>query len=88
MIATKEKNKSPKDSMTLLPCFYFVEVRGAGGVVPVGAGRRPGFHTPSGGLCGSRTGVGTARVPGCGGSEESGCAGGVGVREAQPRVPG
>lgn len=48
MIATKEKNKSPKDSMTLLPCFYFVEVRGAGGVVPVGAGRRPRFHTPSG----------------------------------------
>lgn len=33
MISTKEKNKSPKDSMTLLPCFYFVEVRGrAGGV--------------------------------------------------------
>lgn len=28
MISTKEKNKSPKDSMTLLPCFYFVEVRG------------------------------------------------------------
>ncbi|XP_073659694.1 phospholipid phosphatase-related protein type 3 isoform X2 [Tursiops truncatus] len=26
MISTKEKNKSPKDSMTLLPCFYFVEV--------------------------------------------------------------
>uniref|UniRef100_A0A452QJU9 Phospholipid phosphatase related 3 n=1 Tax=Ursus americanus TaxID=9643 RepID=A0A452QJU9_URSAM len=25
MIATKEKNKTPKDSMTLLPCFYFVE---------------------------------------------------------------
>lgn len=28
MISTKEKNKSPKASMTLLPCFYFVEVRG------------------------------------------------------------
>lgn len=26
MIAMKEKNKTPKDSMTLLPCFYFVEV--------------------------------------------------------------
>ncbi|XP_060153456.1 phospholipid phosphatase-related protein type 3 isoform X1 [Globicephala melas] len=26
MISTKEKNKSPKDSMTLLPCFYFVEL--------------------------------------------------------------
>ncbi|EAW69593.1 hCG2040503, partial [Homo sapiens] len=25
MISTKEKNKIPKDSMTLLPCFYFVE---------------------------------------------------------------
>lgn len=35
MIATKEKNKTPKDSMTLLPCFYFVEVRG-------GRGRRTG----------------------------------------------
>lgn len=31
MISTKEKNKSPKDSMTLLPCFYFVEVSGVGG---------------------------------------------------------
>lgn len=28
MIAKKEKNKTPKDSMTLLPCFYFVEVSG------------------------------------------------------------
>lgn len=28
MIAMKEKNKTPKDSMTLLPCFYFVEVSG------------------------------------------------------------
>uniref|UniRef100_A0A4X1VWD7 Phospholipid phosphatase-related protein type 3 n=1 Tax=Sus scrofa TaxID=9823 RepID=A0A4X1VWD7_PIG len=26
MISTKEKNKTPKDSMTLLPCFYFVEL--------------------------------------------------------------
>ncbi|XP_039694973.1 phospholipid phosphatase-related protein type 3 isoform X2 [Pteropus medius] len=26
MISTKEKSKSPKDSMTLLPCFYFVEL--------------------------------------------------------------
>ncbi|XP_004632709.1 phospholipid phosphatase-related protein type 3 isoform X2 [Octodon degus] len=26
MISSKEKNKSPKDSMTLLPCFYFVEL--------------------------------------------------------------
>lgn len=26
MIAKKEKNKTPKDSMTLLPCFYFVEL--------------------------------------------------------------
>uniref|UniRef100_H2QET4 Phospholipid phosphatase-related protein type 3 n=1 Tax=Pan troglodytes TaxID=9598 RepID=H2QET4_PANTR len=26
MISTKEKNKIPKDSMTLLPCFYFVEL--------------------------------------------------------------
>ncbi|XP_048352359.1 phospholipid phosphatase-related protein type 3 [Sphaerodactylus townsendi] len=26
MISTKEKSKAPKDSMTLLPCFYFVEL--------------------------------------------------------------
>ncbi|XP_077187913.1 phospholipid phosphatase-related protein type 3 isoform X1 [Paroedura picta] len=26
MIAAKEKSKAPKDSMTLLPCFYFVEL--------------------------------------------------------------
>lgn len=26
MLAMKEKNKTPKDSMTLLPCFYFVEL--------------------------------------------------------------
>ncbi|XP_076977520.1 phospholipid phosphatase-related protein type 3 isoform X2 [Tamandua tetradactyla] len=26
MISPKEKNKTPKDSMTLLPCFYFVEL--------------------------------------------------------------
>lgn len=26
MISPKEKSKAPKDSMTLLPCFYFVEV--------------------------------------------------------------
>ncbi|PNJ05395.1 PLPPR3 isoform 2, partial [Pongo abelii] len=26
MVSTKEKNKIPKDSMTLLPCFYFVEL--------------------------------------------------------------
>ncbi|KAI5930856.1 phospholipid phosphatase-related protein type 3 isoform X1 [Manis javanica] len=26
MISTKEQNKTPKDSMTLLPCFYFVEL--------------------------------------------------------------
>ncbi|MBZ3876337.1 Lipid phosphate phosphatase-related protein type 3 [Sciurus carolinensis] len=26
MINAKEKNKTPKDSMTLLPCFYFVEL--------------------------------------------------------------
>ncbi|XP_065714268.1 phospholipid phosphatase-related protein type 3 [Patagioenas fasciata] len=26
MIPTKEKNRAPKDSMTLLPCFYFVEL--------------------------------------------------------------
>ncbi|XP_016070372.1 PREDICTED: phospholipid phosphatase-related protein type 3 isoform X2 [Miniopterus natalensis] len=26
MLSTKEKNKSPKDSMTLLPCFYFVQL--------------------------------------------------------------
>uniref|UniRef100_G3TYP4 Phospholipid phosphatase-related protein type 3 n=1 Tax=Loxodonta africana TaxID=9785 RepID=G3TYP4_LOXAF len=26
MISAKEKNKTPKDSMTLLPCFYFVEL--------------------------------------------------------------
>ncbi|XP_036280963.1 phospholipid phosphatase-related protein type 3 [Pipistrellus kuhlii] len=26
MLSAKEKNKSPKDSMTLLPCFYFVEL--------------------------------------------------------------
>lgn len=31
MIAMKEKNKTPKDSMTLLPCFYFVEVSGGAG---------------------------------------------------------
>lgn len=50
MIATKEKNKTPKDSMTLLPCFYFVEVRpGAGaGVRTGGAGQRPPLHAPSG----------------------------------------
>ncbi|XP_007952779.1 phospholipid phosphatase-related protein type 3 [Orycteropus afer afer] len=26
MISAKEKSKTPKDSMTLLPCFYFVEL--------------------------------------------------------------
>ncbi|XP_060037425.1 phospholipid phosphatase-related protein type 3 [Erinaceus europaeus] len=26
MLTPKEKNKTPKDSMTLLPCFYFVEL--------------------------------------------------------------
>lgn len=26
MISPKDKAKAPKDSMTLLPCFYFVEV--------------------------------------------------------------
>ncbi|XP_006876797.1 PREDICTED: lipid phosphate phosphatase-related protein type 3-like [Chrysochloris asiatica] len=26
MISAKDKNKTPKDSMTLLPCFYFVEL--------------------------------------------------------------
>lgn len=43
MISTKEKHKSQKDSMTLLPCFYFVEVRGEG-VAPAGAGQRPQSH--------------------------------------------
>lgn len=33
MIPPKEKARVPKDSMTLLPCFYFVEV----GVLGVGA---------------------------------------------------
>lgn len=47
MISTKEKNKSPKDSMTLLPCFYFVEVSG-GLVALVGEGQRPQFRRPSG----------------------------------------
>lgn len=28
MISSKDKSKAPKDSMTLLPCFYFVEVSG------------------------------------------------------------
>lgn len=33
MISPKDKAKAPKDSMTLLPCFYFVEVgvEGCGG---------------------------------------------------------
>lgn len=44
MISTKEKNKIPKDSMTLLPCFYFVEVRGRAAGSRHGAepGARPG----------------------------------------------
>lgn len=35
MISPKDKAKAPKDSMTLLPCFYFVEVgvEGCGGGV-------------------------------------------------------
>ncbi|KAB1259677.1 Phospholipid phosphatase-related protein type 3 [Camelus dromedarius] len=33
MISTKEKNKTPKDSMTLLPCFYFVEIMVGGGTM-------------------------------------------------------
>lgn len=47
MIATaKEKNKNPKDSMTLLPCFYFVEVSGACGVSG-GPPRRPKGQEPA-----------------------------------------
>ncbi|KAM9688794.1 phospholipid phosphatase-related protein type 3 [Trichechus inunguis] len=33
MISAKEKNKTPKDSMTLLPCFYFVEIMVGEGVL-------------------------------------------------------
>ena len=76
MIATKEKNKTPKDSMTLLPCFYFVEVRGAG----------PLFHMPSGtstaegqgwAQLGSAAGRGRARVGGVSRSSRGteGCSG-------------
>lgn len=42
MIPPKEKARAPKDSMTLLPCFYFVEVGvgwvgvGGGALLPQG----------------------------------------------------
>ncbi|XP_048666532.1 phospholipid phosphatase-related protein type 3 [Marmota marmota marmota] len=35
MITAKEKKRTPKDSMTLLPCFYFVEVGAGVSEIPV-----------------------------------------------------
>lgn len=87
MISTKEKNKSPKDSMTLLPCFYFVEVSGGGGRGRAGGGRAeasvpPGPHAEvQGRPCSDHARVG-AQLEGLGvglcwgcGSEELGSVG-------------
>lgn len=60
MISPKDKAKVPKDSMTLLPCFYFVEVgvgwvggcRGGAAASPLPS--HPGCGCASSGLLGAR----------------------------------
>ncbi|KAB1259683.1 Phospholipid phosphatase-related protein type 3 [Camelus dromedarius] len=58
MISTKEKNKTPKDSMDALPCFYFVEIM-------VGEGTRYCLQSGCGAAVGAPVGEGSIHAGGC-----------------------